>query len=67
MVGIATGEVIYEPKNPLEKTRIILKSGFPLVDYCIKFSPATEREKQVFIDGKMPEEIVENNSFLPSV
>ena len=63
MVGMATGEVIYEPRNPLEKTKIILKSGFPLIDYCIKFCPATEREKQIFIDGKTPEEIVENKGF----
>lgn len=51
MVGIATGEVIYEPGNPLEKTKIILNSGFPLIDYCVKFCPATEREKQKSIDG----------------
>jgi hypothetical protein len=63
LVGIATGEVIYEPRNPLEKTKIILNSGFPLVDYCIKFCPATEREKQIFIEGKIPEEIVEHKGF----
>jgi hypothetical protein len=63
MVGIATGEVIYEPRNPLEKTRIILNGGFPLIDYCVKFCPATEREKQIFIDDKTPEEIVENKGF----
>jgi hypothetical protein len=45
VVGIATGEVIYEPKNPLEKTKIMLNSGFPLIDYCIKFCPATEQEQ----------------------
>ena len=45
VVGIATGEVIYEPKNPVEKTIIVLSSGFPLVDYCFKFCPATEREQ----------------------
>jgi hypothetical protein len=63
VVGIATGEVIYEPRNPLEKTKIILNSGFPLVDYCIKFCPATERERQIFIEGNIPEEIVEHKGF----
>ena len=63
MVGIATEEVIYDPRNPLEKTKIMLNSGFPLIDYCIKFRPATEREVQIFIDGKTPEEFVENKGF----
>ena len=46
VVGIATGEVIYEPKNPVEKTKIMLRSGFPLIDYCVKFWPATEHEQE---------------------
>ena len=66
MVGVATGEVIYEPGNPLEKTKIILDAGFPLVDYCVKFCPVTEREKQKSIDGKTPEQIVENRAFCHS-
>lgn len=45
VVGISTGEVIYEPKNPVEKTKIMLSSGFPLVDYSVKFCPATEQEQ----------------------
>jgi hypothetical protein len=45
VVGITTGEVIYEPKNPVEKTRIILKSGHPMVDYSMKFSIASAVEQ----------------------
>jgi hypothetical protein len=63
MMGIATGEVIYEPRNPVEKTKIILNGGFPLIDYCIKFCPATEREKQIFLGGSTAEEIIENGRF----
>jgi hypothetical protein len=32
VVGITTGEAIYESKKPVEKTRIMLKSSHPLVD-----------------------------------
>jgi hypothetical protein len=45
VVGITTGEVIYEPKNPVEKTKITLKSGHPLVDYSMKFCIASEAEQ----------------------
>ena len=45
VVGITTGEVIYEPKNPVEKTKITLKSGHPLVDYSMKFCIASEAER----------------------
>jgi hypothetical protein len=45
MVGITTGEVIYEPKNPVEKTGITLKNGHPLVDYSMKFCIASEAER----------------------
>jgi hypothetical protein len=45
VVGITTGEVIYEPKNPVEKTKIMLKSGHPLVDYSIKFCIASAAEQ----------------------
>ena len=44
MIGKATGEVVYEPRNPIEKTRIILRNGFPLVDYSLKFCVASESE-----------------------
>ncbi len=47
MVGIATGEVIYEPRNPVEKTKIILNNGFPLIDYCIKFCPSHGKRKAI--------------------
>ena len=45
VVGITTGEVIYEPKNPVEKTKIILKSGHPMVDYSMKFCIASAAEQ----------------------
>jgi hypothetical protein len=45
MVGITTGEIIYEPKNPVEKTEITLKSGHPLVDYSMKFCIASAVEQ----------------------
>ena len=45
VVGITTGEVIYEPKNPVEKTKIMLKSGHPLVDYSMKFCIASAAEQ----------------------
>jgi hypothetical protein len=45
VVGITTGEVIYEPKNPVEKTKIVLKSGHPLVDYSMKFCIASAAEQ----------------------
>jgi hypothetical protein len=45
MVGITTGEVIYEPRNPVEKTKIMLKNGHPLVDYSMKFCIATAAEQ----------------------
>jgi hypothetical protein len=32
VVGITTGEVIYEPTNPLEKIKIVLKCGHPMVE-----------------------------------
>ena len=48
VIGTATGEVIYEPKNPVEKTRIILREGQPLLDYCIKFCIASESEVRNF-------------------
>jgi hypothetical protein len=44
-VGTATGEVIYEPKNPLEKTKVMLNGGFPLIDYSVKFWPASEQDQ----------------------
>jgi len=44
IVGKATGEVIYEPRNPIEKTRIILRNGLPLLDYSLKFCVASESE-----------------------
>ena len=44
IVGKATGEVIFEPKNPIEKTRIILPNGLPLLDYSLKFCVASESE-----------------------
>lgn len=43
-IGKATGEVIYEPRNPIEKTRIILRDGLPLLDYSMKFCVASESE-----------------------
>ena len=46
IVGKATGEVIYEPRNPVEKTRVILHSGLPLIDYSLKFCVASESEVQ---------------------
>jgi hypothetical protein len=45
VVGITTGEVILEPRNPVEKTKIILKSGDPLVDYSMKFCIASAAEQ----------------------
>ena len=45
VVGITDGEVIYEIKNPLEKTKIILKNGIPLVDYSMKFCIASPAEQ----------------------
>ena len=48
VVGITNGEVIYEPKNPVEKTKIILKSGHPMVDYSMKFGSS---EKFVLFIG----------------
>jgi hypothetical protein len=45
VVGITTCEVIYEPKNPVEKTKIVLKSGYPLVDYSMKFCIASVAEQ----------------------
>jgi hypothetical protein len=45
VVGITDGEIIYEPKNPLEKTKIILKNGVPLVDYSMKFCIASPAEQ----------------------
>ena len=44
MVGKATGEVVCEPKNPIEKTRIIPPNGPPLLDYSLKFCVASESE-----------------------
>jgi hypothetical protein len=44
IVGKATGEIIYEPRNPIEKTRIILRNGLPLIDYSLKFCVASESE-----------------------
>jgi hypothetical protein len=45
VVGITTGEVIYDPKNPVEKTKIMLKSGHPLIDYSMKFCIASAVEQ----------------------
>ena len=45
VVGITTGEVIYEPKNPVEKTKIMLKNGHPIVDYSMKFCIASAAEQ----------------------
>jgi hypothetical protein len=45
VVGITTGEVIYEPKNPVEKTKIVLKNGHPFVDYSMKFCIASITEQ----------------------
>jgi len=50
MVGITTGEVIYESKNPLEKTKIMLKSGHPLIDYSMKFCIASAAEQSDFYE-----------------
>jgi len=44
VIGKATGEVIYEPRNPVEKTRIILRNGLPLLDYSMKFCVASETD-----------------------
>jgi hypothetical protein len=44
VVGKATGEVIYEPRDPIEKTRIILQNGLLLLDYSVKFCVASESE-----------------------
>jgi hypothetical protein len=44
VVGKATGEIIYESRNPIEKTRIILRNGLPLLDYSLKFCVASESE-----------------------
>jgi len=57
VVGIATGEIIYEPKNPLEKTKVMLGNGFPLIDYCVKFCPATKENKRIFIDDYVADEV----------
>ena len=39
------GEVIiYEPRDPIEKTRIILQNGLLLLDYSVKFCVASESE-----------------------
>jgi hypothetical protein len=46
VVGKATGEVVYEPKNPIEKTRVVLRNGLPLLDYSLKFCVASESEVQ---------------------
>jgi hypothetical protein len=43
-IGKATGEVVYGPKSPIKKTRIILRNGLPLLDYSAKFSTASEAE-----------------------
>jgi hypothetical protein len=45
VVGVTSGEVIYEPKSPLEKTKIVLKSGHPLIDYSVKFCIASAVEQ----------------------
>ena len=45
VVGITTGDAIFEPKSPMEKTKIILKSGHPMVDYSIKFCIASAAEQ----------------------
>jgi hypothetical protein len=45
VVGITTGEVIWEPRNPVEKIKIILKSGHPLIDYSMKFCIASAAEQ----------------------
>ena len=43
-VGITNGEAIYDANNPVEKTKIILKNGHPLIDYSVKFCIASAVE-----------------------
>ena len=48
VVGIATGEALYDTENPQEKTKIILKGGAAITDYGMKFVPSTEEDKEKF-------------------
>jgi hypothetical protein len=50
VVGIMTGEVICDQKNPVAKTRITLHSGQHLVDYSMKFCIASAAEQANLFD-----------------